>query len=223
MFRPTLVAAALIACFLSGCKNGNLATREASTALEASLFAPANSVQTLSFISGDSRTPKADALNGFLYAKRWLDCKDTQPGLFSRVAVCTFNATGRTFAHQNGWTAVRGDDTCAQCETWTVPLARATLRSVTSVAASDKSHAVVTYAYDVVPNAFGGQLGDWMGTNPVAWCGPDPRAIGAWAQARTGTASFARSNGTWAPSQAGQGGFNATFGAPAAERTCARP
>lgn len=222
MFRRTLLAAALLACCLSGCKNGNLATREATAALDASLFAPANSVQTLSFVSGDSRTPKADALNGFLYAKRWLECKDTQPGLFSRVAVCTFNAAGRTFAQQNGWTAVKGGGACAECETWTVPLARAKLQSVTSIAASDKSHAAVTYAFDVVPNAFGGQLGDWMGTNPVAWCGPDPRAIGAWSQARSGTASFARTAGKWAPSQ-GSAGFTASFGAPSAERTCARP
>ena len=222
MSRTSLLVAALLACCLSGCKNGNLATREATTALAASLFAPANSVQTLSFTSGDSRTPKADALNGFLYAKRWLDCKDTQPGLFSRVAVCTFNATGRTFARENGWTVARGDGACAQCEIWTVPLARATLRSVTSVAATDKTHAVVAYAYDVVPNAFGGQLGDWMGTNPVAWCGTDPRAVGAWTQARSGTANFVRTGKTWAPSQPGAG-FTATFGAPSAERICARP
>jgi hypothetical protein len=219
MFRPTLPAAALIACCLWGCKNGNLAAREASTALAKSLFAPENSVQTLSLVTGDSRTPRADALNVFLYAKHWLTCKDTQPGIFSRVAVCTLNAAGRTFGQENGWTKRDDVATCAQCELWTVPLARATLRSVTGVAASGKNHAVVTYAYDVTPNAFGGELGDWMGTNPVAWCGTDPRAVGAWAQARSGTANFARTGGMWAPSQP-PAGFTQTFGAPAAERAC---
>ena len=177
----------------------------------------------MSLVTGDSRTPKADALNGFLYAKHWLTCKDTQPGPFSRVAVCTLNAAGRTFGHENGWTERHSDDsTCAQCELWTVPLARARLRSVTGVTATDKTHAVVTYAYDVVPNAFGGELSDWMGTNPVAWCGPDPRAVGAWAQARSGTANFARTGGTWAPSQPAAG-FVAVFGAPSAERACSTP
>jgi hypothetical protein len=177
----------------------------------------------LSLVTGDSRTPKADALNGFLYAKHWLTCKDTQPGLFSRVAVCSLNAAGRTYANENGWTERHGEvSTCPQCELWTVPLARATFGSVTGVTATDKSHAVVTYTYHVTPNAFGGELGDWMGTNPVAWCGPDPRAVGAWAQARSGMANFVRTGDMWAPSPP-VSGFIEAFGAPSADRACATP
>lgn len=222
MLRPFFLAAVVFACALSGCKNASLATRDASTALSASIFAPANAVQSLSFTSGDSRTPKADALNGFLYAKRWLDCKNTEPGLFSRVSICTLNAAGRTFAHQNGWTATHPSGACERCELWSVPLARAQLASVTSISASDKTHAVVAFTYGVTPNAFGGQLGDWMSTNPVAWCGPDPRAVGAWTQTRTGTARFERQGKTWGVSPS-EGGFDATFAAPSAERTCTAP
>jgi hypothetical protein len=220
MHRTWILAITVVALGLSACKSGNLATSAASAALGSTVFAPSNAIQTLSFTSGDPAIPKADALQGYLYAKHWLDCKDTQPGVFSHVAVCTLNAAGRTFAHENDWTSAHPDGSCAQCEVWTVPLARAELRGVTALSAIDKTHAVADYDYEVVPGAFGGELGDWMRTNPVAWCGPDPRAIGAWSQPRAGKAAFVRTGTRWEPAPA-PGGFTATFGAPAAERLCA--
>jgi hypothetical protein len=223
MVLRMLLAAGLLATVLSGCKSGSLAARDASVSLNAGVFSPANSVQTLSFTSGDTSTPRADALNGYLYAKRWLACKTTQPGIFSRQSVCSLNTVGRTYAHENQWTSAHPAGACEQCEVWTVPLARARLTEVSDVSASDKTHAVATYAYDVVPNAFGAGLGDWMSSNPVAWCGPDPRAVGAWNQARAGKASFERTSRSWSVSPPAPSGFAANFGAPAAERQCTSP
>ncbi len=221
MLRRLIFAGGLFAFILFGCKSGSLAGREATAALDATVFSMPNAVQTLSFRVGESRTPKADAINGFLYAKHWLECKDTQPGLFSRVAVCTLDAAGRTFAHENNWTVAHSEGACARCETWTVPLARATLRSVTDVSASDKTHAVVTYAYEVVPNAFGGELGDWMTKNPAAWCASDPRAVGVWRHPRSGKADFTRSGGMWTVTPGGgSGDFAANFGASSTDRAC---
>ena len=223
MFRRSLLAAGLLAIVLSGCKSGSLAARDATTALDASLFSAANAVQTLSLVTGESRVGQADAINGFLYAKRWLECKDTQPGVFSRFTVCTLNTVGRTYAHENDWTSAHPAGTCAACEVWTIPLARARLRDVNDVAQSDKTHAVASYSYDVVPNAFGNELGAWMSTNPIAWCGADPRAIGAWAQPRAGKASFVRTSRAWVLSPATPSGFTANFASPSAVRPCTSP
>ncbi len=218
------MAGGLFAFGLSGCKNNDLAVREASRTLAATAFSPPQAVQTLTFTSGESRTPRAQAIDSFLYAKHWLECKDTQPGLFSRVAVCTLDTAGLTFARENNWHATHVAAGCALCETWTVPLARATLRSVTGLMQRDKTHAVATYAYEVVPNAFGGELGDWMTKNSDAWCGPDPRAAGGWGRTRDGQADFVRAGSSWTVADAAPGAtFAGTFGAPAPDRPCAAP
>ncbi len=217
---------AVIAVSLAGCKppGGTFAAQTAATTLATTLFAAPNNVQTLSFTAGGARDPKPYALANFLYAKRWLACKASQPGPFASQTICTFETVGRSYAHANGWTAARPAGGCAQCETWTVPVATAKLQHVTRVAASGKTQATATYEYAVIPNEFGTQLADWMAKNPVAWCGPIPSARGGWSKPRSGTAEFVRAGQGWQLAQPAAG-FAATFDDPAAtgavaERAC---
>jgi len=222
--RPLFVIAVFLLA-LSGCKTpkNDLVTEQAAmAALETTAFSAPNDVQTLTFTAGGERPPRPYALTGFLFAKRWLVCPTTESGPFARTVLCTFDAAGRTYAQANGWTSAPTPGGCPQCETWTVPLAQARLERVTDVTLTDKSHAVATYAYEVVPNEIGGQLGAWMHVNPVAWCGPDPRALGAWSRPRTGTATFVRSQAGWeiVPPPVG---YSATFPSAAAANGVARP
>ncbi len=219
----TLLVATIVAVSLTGCKppKPSLAAQAAQTTLEATAFAPPNDVQTLTFTTGQVRPPKPYALDGFLGAKRWLVCEATEPGPFAREAVCQFNTPGRTYARANGWTSAPAGGRCTRCEVWTVPLAQAKLDRITGVTIADATHATVTYAYDVVPNELGAQLAAWMASNPVAWCGPDPRVVGQWSQPRAGTAMFVKAGGDWqiAPPP---DGFAATFASTAAhvDRPC---
>ena len=216
MLRRFFFLAGTLAISLAGCKqNGNLAAQTATTALDASIFASPNNVQALTFTSGGERDPKPYALANFLYAKHWLTCKATQPGIFASTTACTFENVGRSYAHANGWTQTRPPGGCAQCETWMVPVAVAKLQRVTNVSATDKTHANATYAYDVVPTEIGAQLTDWMAKNPVAWCGPIPNVAGGWSKARSGEAAFAHVGQSWQVAQP-PAGFATTFGDPSA-------
>ena len=216
MSRRFFFLAGLLAVLLAGCKQpGSLAAKTATTALDSSLFAAPNNVQSLTFTAGGARDPKPFALANFLYAKRWLMCKATQPGIFASTTACTFENVGRSYARANGWTQTRPAGGCAQCETWTVPVAVAKLQRVTNVSATDKTHASATYAYAVVPTELGAQLADWMAKNPVAWCGPIPSVAGGWSKARSGQAAFARAGEVWQLA-APPAGFASTFGDPAA-------
>jgi len=209
--RRLMFAFALMAA-LAGCKTADrsLVQDTARSGLEKTVFASDTAVQTMTFSSGETTTFKPYAIDSFLYAKRWLSCKSTQRGAFSEVSTCSFNSDGRTFATQNGWSAQPGS--CGTCQIWTVPIARARLLSVDSIAASDTTHASATYTYIVDPNVFGRQLGDWMAKNVVAWCGPDPRAVGEWAKNRTATTAFARGSTGWAPVSPAAA-FTTAFGA----------
>ena len=221
MVRRFFLVAGLLAVALAGCKqsSGKLVAQTATTALDASLFAAPNNVQTLSFTSGGARDAKPYALVNFLYAKHWLACASTEPGPFSQQSVCTFQPAGRAYAHANGWTAVRPSNGCAACETWSVPVATAKLQHVTAVE-GDKTHATATYAYEVVPTELGLQLMDWMAKNPIAWCGPIPSASGGWSKPRTSDAQFAHTGTSWQLAQPAAG-FDATFADPGASKTSA--
>jgi len=224
MQRRFVFVIAVFLLALGGCRTAknDLPAEVAMATLEATVFSTPNAVQTMTFTAGGERAPKPYPLAGFLYAKRWLVCQATEAGPFARTAVCRFDTAGRTYAQANGWTSAPTPGGCAQCETWTVPLAQAKLARVTDVTLSDKTHAAVTYTYQVVPTEIGAQLADWMRQNPVAWCGPDPRTIGVWSQPRTGTAAFVKSQTDWesAPSP---GGFSAAFAHAAASTGVTRP
>jgi len=216
-----MLALALFAA-LTGCKaaDRSLAQNTARAGLERTVFASDTAVQTMTFSSGETTAFKPYALDSFLYAKRWISCKTTQRGAFSQVSTCSFNGDGRTFATQNGWSSQPGS--CETCQIWTVPVAHARLVSVDSIAASDPTHASTTYSYVVEPNVFGSQLGDWMTKNAVAWCGPDPRALGQWAKPRTATTAFARGTQGWVPVSS-VAAFTTAFGAgtdASADRPC---
>jgi len=102
MQRRCLFVIALFVFVVQGCKTGkeSLAAQTASAQLEASVFAAPNDVQSLTFISGGARAQKPFPFDGFLYAKHWLTCAATEPGPFAQTSVCTFNAEGRTYAHE---------------------------------------------------------------------------------------------------------------------------
>jgi hypothetical protein len=198
VYRSILVASVLLA--LIGCKtssNEGLASAAASSAVEQAYFASPAAIQTASFSEGKAQPAKPLALDTFLYEKRWLECKNTEPGPIERETLCTFDSAGRTYAHENAWTAAAAANGCAECETWTVPLATARFLNVTAITRIDPTHASVAYTYSVVPNEFGGELGAWMADHPKAWCGPDPRVAGGWSQTRTGVATFEQRAGTW--------------------------
>ncbi len=222
MQRRSLFVTAIFLLALGGCKTAknDLPAQAATAALTTTYFSPRNDVQTLTFAAGGQRSTHAYALEGFLFAKRWLVCQATETGPFAQGSACRFNTAGRTYAQADGWTSAATSGGCAQCETWTVPLAQAKLERVTDVTASDKTHAVVTYAYEVVPNEIGAQLSAWMRQNPIAWCGPDPR--GAWSHPLSGTATFVRSQTGWqiVPSP---DGFSATFPSATASYDVTRP
>ncbi len=207
----------IVAVSIAGCKSDDLSGQAATNALETTLFAPAGATQTTTFVVGAARPAKPYAIDGFLYAKRWLTCSAEQPGLFSSTSVCELDSAGRTYAASNGWTSVRGGtaggNACEKCETWTVPVARAKLRRVSDIHRTGKDAAGATFAYDVTPNEFGNQLGAWMAQNAKAWCGPDPRSVGVWGAERSGNARFERANGTWRPVD--QPSFATTFGSGA--------
>ncbi|MDQ2908978.1 MAG: hypothetical protein M3R44_06460 [Candidatus Eremiobacteraeota bacterium] len=199
MQRRRFFVIALFLLALPGCKTGkeSLPLQSATALLETSLFAAPNDVQTLAFTSGGARPQKPLPFDGFLYAKHWLSCEATEPGPFARTSVCTFDAEGRTYAHENGWTSGPTPGGCAKCETWNAPLAQAKLLTVSDVNVHDAAHATATYTYEVEPNEIGSQLAGWMRQNPVAWCGVDPRAVGDWSNVQTGTASFVRGQNGW--------------------------
>ncbi|MBC5800005.1 MAG: hypothetical protein GIX03_01525 [Candidatus Eremiobacteraeota bacterium] len=223
MQRRSFFVIALFVLAVAGCRTTNdLPAQVAMATLETTIFSAPNDAQTLTFTAGGERAPKPYALTGFLYAKHWLECQATESGPFARTAVCRLDAAGRTYAQANGWTSAPTPGGCAQCETWTVPLAQAKLARVTDVTFSDKTHATVTYAYQVVPSEIGVQLADWMRQNPVAWCGPDPRAVGAWSQPRTGTATFVKTQTDW-ESATPAAGFSATFASAPASSGVSRP
>ena len=197
-YRSILIASILLS--LVGCKtseSGGLAAAAASRAVDAAYFTSPAALQTLSFSEGKAQPAKPLALDTFLYDKRWLECKNTEPGPIERETLCRFDTAGRTYAHENGWTSAAAANGCADCETWTVPLARARFISVTSVTRIDKTHASAAYTYTVVPNEFGAEFGAWMGDHPNAWCGPDPRVSGGWSQTRTAVATFEQTGGNW--------------------------
>ncbi len=204
-----LFMSALLFLVLPSCKPpaNDLAAQTAMAALATTVFAAPNDVQTLTFVSGAARAPKPFPFEGFLYAKHWLACEATEPGPFARTAVCRLDAPGRAYASANGWTAMRAQG-CDGCETWTVPLAQAKLGSITDIAMRDRSHATVTYTFQVVPNEIGSQLAAWMRVNPIAWCGVDPRAVGGWTHVRSATAAFTRTPTGW---QLEPGGFTRPF------------
>jgi len=199
MQRRCLFVMALFVFTLQGCKTGkaSLGAQTASAQLEASVFAAPNDVQSLTFVSGGARTQKPFPFDGFLYAKHWLTCAATEPGPFAQTSVCTFNAEGRTYAHENGWTSTQTLGGCTKCATWNVPLAQAKLLAVTAVNVHDATHATATYTYEVEPNEIGSQLAGWMRQNPVAWCGVDPRTVGDWSEAQIGTAGFVKRQSNW--------------------------
>jgi len=174
-----------------------LAEREATASLTAAYFTGPVAEQTATFSEGRAQPQKPFALDTFLFDKHWLVCKNTEPGPFSSDTICRFDTEGRTYAHENAWTSAPASGGCAQCETWTVPIARATLSTITGITRVDKTHATVAYVFDVVPNVFGGEFGAWMSAHPSAWCGPDARATGGWGQTKTAQANFELTAGKW--------------------------
>lgn len=215
MLRRLPVLVLIVACALAGCRpSGSSLQATARRALGASVFAPANADQVATIVSGQVQRPIPYAIENFLYAKHWLECKATQPGLFSAQTVCRLDDAAKTYGRTNGWHAGPGPAGCTACETWSIPIATAKLNDVTAITSTDATHGTVTYAYTVIPNELGTQLDAWMRMDSSAWCGPDPRADADWTTPRTGSASFVRDGG-WhvAPPPAG---FDATFGDTAA-------
>ena len=224
MIRRFVIVVLALACSLAGCKpaGDSLAERTATRALDASVFSRGNATQVATFVSGRPQRPKPYAIENFLYAKHWLVCKTTQPGLFSTVSVCTLDDAGRTYGRANGWTSAPGPAPCAACETWSVPIATAKLNDVTDIASTDKTHGTATYRYTVIPNELGAQLADWMATNPTAWCGPDAPADADWKTPRAGAVAFAYGDGAWRVATPAAG-FDATFADTAAAAKADRP
>ncbi len=224
MIRRFIIVVLALACSLTGCKPAadSLANTTATRALEASVFSRTDAVQVASFVSGQPQRPKPYAIENFLYAKHWLECKATQPGLFSTVSVCTLDEAGKTYGRANGWSSAPGPAPCNSCETWTVPIAMAKLNDVTDIASTDKTHGTARYRYTVIPNELGSQLADWMSTNPTAWCGQDARADGDWKTQRTGAVAFAYEDGAWHVTPAATG-FDGTFGDTVAASKADRP
>ena len=174
------------------------------------------------YVSGDRKT-RPLALDEFLYAKHWTGCEAGETGPFAASTRCRLNDEGRTYGAANGWSPVsveRGG--CARCEVWHIPLAHAALRAVGAVELADADRATASYTYLVTPNEFGAQLAAWMADHPIAWCGPNPAAIGVWNRPRRAQASFERVKGHWVLANPASPTFDATFADPSAkDQPCA--
>jgi hypothetical protein len=186
-----------LALVLSGCKTTSpLAMSEARTILEHDTFAGSETVQTVTFLSGGVES-KPLAIDQFLYAKHWSMCANDQ-GALQTAATCVLSSEGEAYGHTNGWSvALTPTPSCAKCATWTIPLAKASLKAVDTIEVRSKTTAAVTYTYDVMPNEFGASLAEWQRSHALAWCGDDASAVGGWGKDRTNVAPFKRVGGVW--------------------------
>jgi len=199
MRARSLTVLMLVVVLVAGCKSTNALDRERAAAmLRQTLFAGSAANQTLTYVSGDvSGQPLA--INGFIYTKHWSTCVATEAGAFSSSARCRLADEARTYGAANGWSVDPATpSTCAGCQTWHVPVAKAVLAGVDTIEVTGDGHATAAIRYSLSPNEFGTLLEGWMSTHP-AWCGPDPAAIGSWGQSRTAEVPFVRTARTWAP------------------------
>jgi hypothetical protein len=219
--RFRLISFVLFSLAVVGCKtSSSLAEHEAKATLARSFFADSASVQTVTFVSGHVASQPL-AIDQFLFSKHWSTCPSSG-GALASAPVCSLDDEGVSYGHANGWVSTPSD-ACDKCNAWTIPVAKATLKSVDSIDAADGSHATATYTYVVVPNEFGKSFGEWTAGHAVAWCGPDPAAVGGWAGSHTATAAFVKGSAGWQLANAPGGTFAANFANGAAvAKPCAR-
>jgi hypothetical protein len=223
MSRFHIVSLVAVALLLAGCKTSSpLAKSEARTAIANGIFTDAAATQTATFDSGAIASQPL-AIAQFLFAKHWTACA-TETGALASPPTCSLDAEGVSYGRANRWTSTAAPTpSCATCATWTIPLAKAVLRSIDSVDATDKTHAAVAFTFDVVPNEFGRSFGEWTASHAVAWCGPDPVAVGGWGAPRHATAQFLKGDAGWALANPPGSTFVATFAnETAAAKPCAR-
>jgi hypothetical protein len=207
--RFRLLSFVVFSLVIVGCKTTSpLAEREAKATIATSLFTDAASVQTVTFVSGHVASQPL-AIDQFLFSKHWSTCPSTG-GALASAPVCTLDDEGISYGRTNGWVS-SPSDACDKCNAWTIPVAKATLKSVDSIEATDGSHATATYTYVVVPNEFGKSFGEWTAGHAVAWCGPDPAAVGGWSAPRTATAAFVKGDAGWRLATAPGTTFAANF------------
>jgi hypothetical protein len=193
--RFRIVSFVLFSLAIAGCKtSSSLAEGEAKATLAKTLFTDSARVQTVTFVSG-AVSSQPLAIDQFLFAKHWSTCPSAG-GALASAPVCSLDAEGASYGHTNGWVSSTSD-ACDTCNAWTIPVAIATLKSVDSINATDATHATATYTYVVVPNEFGKSFGEWTAGHAVAWCGPDPAAVGGWAASHTATAAFVKRDSGW--------------------------
>jgi hypothetical protein len=193
--RFRIMSFVLFSLAIAGCKtSSSLAEREAKATLAKTLFTDSASVQTVTFVSG-AVSAKPLAIDQFLFSKHWSTCPSSG-GALASAPVCSLDEEGASYGHANGWVSSTSD-ACDKCNAWTIPVAKAKLMSVDAIDATDGSHATATYTYVVVPNEFGKSFGEWTSGHAVAWCGPDPAAVGGWAASRTATAAFVKGDAGW--------------------------
>jgi hypothetical protein len=193
--RFRIVSFVLFSLAIAGCKtSSSLAEGEAKATLAKTLFTDSARVQTVTFVSG-AVSSQPLAIDQFLFAKHWSTCPSAG-GALASAPVCSLDAEGASYGHTNGWVSSTSD-ACDKCNAWTIPVAIATLKSVDSINATDATHATATYTYVVVPNEFGKSFGEWTAGHAVAWCGPDPAAVGGWAASHTATAAFVKRDSGW--------------------------
>jgi hypothetical protein len=219
--RFRLVSFVLFSLAIVGCKTSSpLAEREAKATLARTLFTDSASVQTVTFVSGHVASQPL-AIDQFLFSKHWSTCPSSG-GALASAPVCSLDDEGASYGHANGWISSTSD-ACDKCNAWTIPVAKATLKSVDSIAVADGSHVTATYSYVVVPNEFGKSFGEWTAGHAVAWCGPDPAAVGGWAVSHTATAAFVKNDAGWQLANPPGGTFAANFANGAAvAKPCAR-
>jgi len=219
--RIRLISFALFSLAVVGCKTSSpLAEREAKATLARTLFTDSARVQTVTYVSGHVASQPL-AIDQFLFAKHWSTCPSAG-GALASAPVCTLDDEGMSYGKTNGWSSAPSD-ACDKCTAWTIPVASATLKSVDSIDATDGSHATATYSYVVVPNEFGKSFGEWTAGHAVAWCGPDPVAVGGWAGSHTATAAFVKGSSGWQLANPPGTTFAANFANGAAvAKPCAR-
>jgi hypothetical protein len=207
--RFRLLSFVLFSLAIAGGKtSSSLADREATATLAKTLFTDSASVQTVTFVSGAVASAPL-AINQFLFSKHWSTCPNVG-GALASAPVCSLDDEGASYGHANGWTS-SPSDVCEKCNAWTIPVAKASLKSVDSINAIDSTHATATYTFVVVPNEFGKSFGEWTAGHAVAWCGPDPAAVGGWAGSHTATATFVKSSAGWQLANAPGTTFAANF------------
>jgi hypothetical protein len=193
--RFRIISFVLFSLAIAACKTTSpLAEREANATLAKTLFTDSASVQTVTFVSGAvARQPLA--IDQFLFSKHWSTCPSSG-GALASAPVCSLDDEGASYGHANGWVSSTSD-ACDKCNAWTIPVAKATLKSVDSINATDATHATASYTYVVAPNEFGKSFGEWTAGHAVAWCGPDPAAVGGWSVSHTATAAFVKGDAGW--------------------------